>query len=107
DRVRRERGGPGGEAHLHRRFRGRRGMSMFHTRGARTRRLLENLGQRSRVAPSRRRGFDEESRARLFRPRAVVFTDTADFTTRTARDGIVHFLMIFDRAVSTLVPIAA
>jgi len=33
----------------------------------------------------------------LFRKRAVVFTDTADFTVRTARDGILHFLMIFDR----------
>lgn len=33
----------------------------------------------------------------LFRKRAVVFTDTADFTVRTLRDGILHFLMIFDR----------
>jgi class 3 adenylate cyclase len=26
----------------------------------------------------------------------VVFTDTADFTVRTARDGILHFLMLFE-----------
>jgi hypothetical protein len=26
----------------------------------------------------------------LFRKRAVVFTDTADFTVRTARDGILQ-----------------
>src|SRR6185369_7147034 len=107
DRVRSERRGPRGEAHLHLRARGRHRMSMFHTRGARTRRLLENLAQRSRVAPARRRRFDEESHSRLFRPRAVVFTDTADFTTRTAKDGIVHFLMIFDRAVTVLRPVAA
>jgi class 3 adenylate cyclase len=35
----------------------------------------------------------------LFRKRAIVFTDTADFTLRTIRDGILHFLMIFDRFV--------
>jgi adenylate cyclase len=29
----------------------------------------------------------------------VVFTDTADFTLRTARDGVLHFLMIFQRVV--------
>ena len=33
----------------------------------------------------------------LFRRRAVVFTDTADFTVRTLRDGILHFLMVFER----------
>src|SRR5262249_4658468 len=32
--------------------------------------------------------------------RAIVFTDTSDFTTRTARDGILHFLMVFDEAVA-------
>src|SRR5262245_28256237 len=33
----------------------------------------------------------------LFHRRAIVFTDTADFTVRTRRDGILHFLMVFDR----------
>ena len=33
----------------------------------------------------------------LFHRRAVVFTDTADFTIRTLRDGILHFLMLFER----------
>jgi class 3 adenylate cyclase len=30
----------------------------------------------------------------------VVFTDTADFTVRTLRDGILHFLMAFDRVAA-------
>jgi len=33
----------------------------------------------------------------LFQRRAIVFTDTADFTVRTLRHGILHFLMVFDR----------
>ena len=35
--------------------------------------------------------------ARLSARRAIVFTDSADFTVRTARDGILHFLMLFER----------
>lgn len=35
----------------------------------------------------------------LFRRRAVVFTDCADFTVRTLQDGILHFLMVFEAAV--------
>jgi class 3 adenylate cyclase len=42
---------------------------------------------------------------RLFRKRAIVFTDTADFTLRTARDGILHFLMVFDRVTELALPV--
>jgi adenylate cyclase len=45
--------------------------------------------------------------AALFRKRAVVFTDTADFTVRTARDGILHFLMVFERVVVAARPAVA
>jgi class 3 adenylate cyclase len=38
----------------------------------------------------------------LFRKRAIVYTDTADFTVRTVRDGILHFLMVFDEVVAGL-----
>jgi class 3 adenylate cyclase len=38
----------------------------------------------------------------LARRRAIVYTDTADFTRRAARDGILHFMMVFDRAVRAL-----
>lgn len=35
----------------------------------------------------------------LFHRRAVVFTDCSSFTVRTLRDGILHFLMVFEAAV--------
>ena len=47
--------------------------------------------------PAKRPEMDCRSFPELFRKRAIVFTDTADFTIRTARDGILHFLMIFAR----------
>ena len=72
-------------------------MSMFRQRGQRTRRLLSFLRRRAGAQPARRPEMDCRSFPDLFRKRAVVFTDTADFTVRTARDGILHFLMIFDR----------
>jgi class 3 adenylate cyclase len=34
----------------------------------------------------------------------VVFTDTADFTVRTVQDGILHFLMLFERLVGVAAP---
>lgn len=40
----------------------------------------------------------------LFHRQAVVYTDTADFTLRTVRDGILHFLMVFDRLVQAADP---
>ncbi len=51
--------------------------------------------------------FDRRVSARLLRKRAVVFTDTADFTVRTDRDGILHFLMVFERAVAKARPAIA
>jgi adenylate cyclase len=72
-------------------------MTLFRDGGPRTRRLLRHLKQRARSAPSRRRRLDERTAAALFRSRAVVFTDTSDFTVRTARDGILHCLMLFAR----------
>ena len=78
-------------------------MSMFHhEEGARTRRLLALLRKRERCAPAERRAMD--ARSKVFRSQAVVFTDMADFTTRTVRDGILHFLMVFDRFVGAARP---
>ncbi len=74
-------------------------MSMFRSRGQRTRRLLSFLRRRAEADAARRPEMDCRSFPGLFRKRAVVFTDTADFTVRTAKDGILHFLMIFDRVV--------
>jgi class 3 adenylate cyclase len=72
---------------------------MFRHRGKRTRRLVSFLRRRAGADPARRPEMDCKSFPDLFRKRAVVFTDTADFTVRTAKDGILHFLMIFDRLV--------
>ncbi len=77
-------------------------MSVFRHEGTRTAQLQALLARRARAAAARRDALDAEARAALFRPRAIVFTDTADFTTRTARDGILHFLMVFDRATRAL-----
>jgi class 3 adenylate cyclase len=73
-------------------------MPMFRHRGARTRRLLAYLRQRAKGRPADRPAMDCKTYPSLFRKRAIVFTDTADFTLRTARDGILHFLMVFERA---------
>jgi class 3 adenylate cyclase len=80
-------------------------LSLFHPGGQRSERLLRYLGRRGRTAPSRRPTLDAKAGRGMFRPRAVVFTDTADFTVRTARDGILHFLMIFHRLVSAAGPV--
>jgi class 3 adenylate cyclase len=78
-------------------------MSMFHHEdGPRTRRLLALLRRRERAVPGQRREID--ARSKVFRSQAVVFTDMADFTTRTVRDGIIHFLMVFDRFVAAARP---
>jgi adenylate cyclase len=76
-------------------------MSMFRGSGPLTRRLRSYLRRRTKARPERRPELDCKSFPGLFRKRAVVFTDTADFTLRTARDGILHFLMVFD-AVTVL-----
>ena len=72
-------------------------MTIFRLKGARTRRLLGYLRRRAKGKPEKRPAMDVANFPTLFRKRAVVFTDTADFTTRTARDGILHFLMVFEQ----------
>jgi adenylate cyclase len=79
--------------------------SIFHGGGPRTRRLVSFLRDRERKAPAERLAFDCHRWPSLTRPRAVVFTDTADFTVRTARDGILHFLMAFSGVVDALRPV--
>jgi class 3 adenylate cyclase len=71
-------------------------MGMFRARGPRTRRLTAFLRRRLATHAESRPELDCKTFPKLFRKRAVVFTDTADFTLRTARDGILHFLMVFD-----------
>lgn len=56
------------------------------------------LRERERVPAAERAAFDREVLRSLGRPRAVVFTDTADFTIRSVRDGILHFMMSFTAA---------
>lgn len=69
--------------------------------------LTASLRRRARLVAGRRGDLDRRIVARLFRKRAVVFTDTADFTVRTARDGILHFLMVFERVVDAARPAVA
>ena len=76
-------------------------MGMFRPGRRRTRRLTDFLRKRTKTPAAKRPELDCKSFPELFRKRAVVFTDTADFTIRTARDGILHFLMVFD-TVATL-----
>lgn len=71
-------------------------MAVLRSRGARTKKLLSYLKRRARRRPEARPAMDCKNFPALFKKRAVVFTDTADFTLRTARDGILHFLMVFE-----------
>ena len=73
---------------------------MFRPAGRRTRRLTDFLRKRTKTPAAKRPELDGQSFPQLFRKRGIVFTDTADFTLRTARDGILHFLMVFDTATS-------
>jgi adenylate cyclase len=75
-------------------------VGMFRARGRLTRRLTTFLQRRQATPAALRPELDCKSFPTLFRKRAVVFTDTADFTLRTARDGILHFLMVFDAIAS-------
>jgi adenylate cyclase len=77
--------------------RGSRPRGLFPHGGARTRRLLTFLKKREGAPPPHRPEMDCRNFPALFHRRAVVFTDTADFTVRTLRHGILHFLMVFDR----------
>jgi class 3 adenylate cyclase len=72
-------------------------VSLFGDRGPRSTALRAYLRRRSRAPARLRPELDCKSFPELFRRRAVVFTDTADFTVRTAQDGILHFLMLFER----------
>jgi class 3 adenylate cyclase len=72
--------------------------------GPRTRRLRSILRRRERATPERRPALDARGLGVLARPLAIVYTDTDDFTHRAARDGILHFLMCFDRALRDLRP---
>ena len=80
-------------------------MSLFAKEGKKTRRIVAYLRKRARTRPRERASLDGKSWPALTRKRAIVFTDTADFTVRTLRDGILHFLMGFDRAVRALRPV--
>jgi adenylate cyclase len=73
----------------------------------RARILKRALRSRERLSPARRAELDRRTQARLSRPLAIVYTDTADFTIRVARHGMLHFLMVFERARRLLRPILA
>ncbi len=77
----------------------------LHRGGPRTRRVLAYLKGREKAAPPVRRAMDSRHLPRLSKRLAVVYTDTADFTVRTARDGILHFLMVFNRLVEQARPL--
>ncbi len=79
-------------------------MGYFRSGGRLTRRLSAFLRKRAGTGAARRPQLDCRSFPRLFTKRAVVFTDTDDFTVIVARYGILHFLMLFDRAVRRLLP---
>ncbi len=72
-------------------------MHLLRDGGTRTRRLVRFLRERARARASQRAQLDCAVFAELFRRRAIVFTDTADSTLRTARDGPLHCLMLFER----------
>src|SRR5262245_12401965 len=76
----------------------------LHRNGPRTRRVLAYLKRREKTSPAARGAMDRGALPRLSRRLAIVYTDTADFTVRTARDGILHFLMVFNRLVERAQP---
>ena len=80
-------------------------MSLFSRSGPKTRRIESYLRRRTRAKPRERPALDCRSWPTLTRKRAIVFTDTADFTVRTLKDGILHFLMSFDQVVRALRPV--
>ena len=80
-------------------------MPYLRGHGQRTRRLAAFLRKRARAAAPARPALDCRRFPALFRKRAVVFTDTDHFTLLVARHGMLHFLMLFDRAVRVLEPV--
>jgi class 3 adenylate cyclase len=77
-------------------------MGLLRGSGRRTAKLQRALRRRERTSRDRRAALDARVQEALARRRAIVYTDTADFTRRAARDGILHFMMVFDRAVRAL-----
>jgi class 3 adenylate cyclase len=75
-------------------------LTLFDGKGPRNRRLRGFLRKRAQTAAPARAALDRAHGGRLFCRRAVVFTDCADFTVRTLRDGILHFLMVFEAAAA-------
>jgi class 3 adenylate cyclase len=82
-------------------------MGLLRGSGRRTAKLRRALRRRERTSRDRRAALDARVQEALARRRAIVYTDTADFTRRAARDGILHFMMVFDRAVRSLRQAAA
>jgi class 3 adenylate cyclase len=74
-------------------------MSLFHSNGPAARRLLSLLRRRSRTSRKLREDLDRAAQRRFFAQRAIVFTDTADFTARVRRRGILHFLMLLNEVL--------
>jgi class 3 adenylate cyclase len=71
-------------------------MGYFRSLGPRTRRLAAFLERRAHCSAETWPELDSRQAKGLFRRRAIVFTDTANFTTRTFEHGILHFLMLFE-----------
>jgi class 3 adenylate cyclase len=74
-------------------------LGYFRSLGPRSKRLAAYLERRARCEAGQWPDLDGRQARGLFRRRAVVFTDTANFTTRTFEYGILHFLMLFERFV--------
>ena len=79
-------------------------MTLFDGAGPRDRRLRAFLAVARARPPTARPGLDRVHRERLSCRRGVVFTGCADFTVRTLRDGILHFLMVFEAAAAAPPP---
>jgi adenylate cyclase len=74
-------------------------LGYFRSLGPRTKRLAAYLERRAQADAESWPALDSRLARGLFRRRAIVFTDTANFTTRTFEHGILHFLMLFERFV--------
>jgi class 3 adenylate cyclase len=74
-------------------------LGYFRSLGPRSKRLAAFLERRARADADRWPELDSRQARGLFRRRAIVFTDTANFTTRTFEHGILHFLMLFEQFV--------
>jgi class 3 adenylate cyclase len=75
---------------------------LFTQTGPKVRRLEAYLRRRAATPSAERGALDAAAVPRLVRKRGILYTDTADFTVRTQKHGIQHFLMAFDRVVAVL-----